>query len=154
MKRRRVLVDSSFVDDLVDPAARDHDDARRVFEQLIGEYEIGRTVLFSLAPGADSVGDSRRAAVLRVCDVVQPRRWLTREGGRVVREHPETGQGRATSLVLMRRLGIGEIATFDGFFADHGIPTVPGRGNCHPNEQQPDTNGETFAKRSGRGTAN
>ncbi|MEJ7562120.1 MAG: hypothetical protein WKF45_06300, partial [Ilumatobacteraceae bacterium] len=55
-----------------------HDSARTAFEQLLVEFELGSTLLFSHAGVGAAVGDGRAAEVLRVCEVARLRRWLTR----------------------------------------------------------------------------
>lgn len=118
------MIDSSFVEVLLDRSDERHDSARAAFEQLLVDFERGSTLLYSHQGVVNAVG-GRAPDVLRVCDVAPLRRWLTRAAARVERVHPELGRGRATTLALMRRWRIGEIASFDPFFDEHAIPTVP-----------------------------
>jgi predicted nucleic acid-binding protein len=123
--RRRVFIDSSFVSALLDPSDARHDRARTAFDDLLAEYERGTTVLHSSEAVRAEVDHPWVADVLAVCDVARERRWLRRTAERVELDHPEVDRRRATTLVLMSRLGIGEIASFDGFFDRHAIRTVP-----------------------------
>jgi len=120
-----VLIDASFVDVLCDDSDERHEAAAGAFEGLLTEYERGTTLLYSHGGVVAEVGARRRAELLAVCHVVRRRRWLTREAQRVRRRHPTIGDDRAATLVLMRRWGIGEIASFDPFLVEHGIPTIP-----------------------------
>ena len=122
--RRRVFIDSSFVAALLDQLDGCHETARVAFDELIGEYERGVTLLYSHS-GVVAELDERAGAVLRVCEIVRLRRWLTRAASRVERRHGELGRDRAATLVVMRRWRIVEIASFDPFFAEHGIRTLP-----------------------------
>jgi len=125
VRRRRVFIDSTFVEVLLDRSDERHDSARTAFEQLLVEFERGTTVLYSHEAVVSTVGHGRADEVLRVCEVVTLRRWLTRAAEHVDRVHPELGRCAATTLVLMRRWRIGEIASFDPFFEQHAIPTIP-----------------------------
>lgn len=124
MTRRRVYLDASFVVVLLDPTDGRHSAAHAAFEQLLVEFERGTTLLYSHEAMVDDVAGQRVVDLLAACDVARQRPWLTREAGRVQRNHPELGVGRATTLVLMSQWRIGEIASFDPFFEQHGIATV------------------------------
>ena len=122
--RRRVFIDSSFVAALLDRHADRHETARVAFDELIGEYERGVTLLYSHGGVVAGLGE-RAGSVLRVCEIVRLRRWLTRAASRLERRHGQLGRDRAATLVVMRRWRIVEIASFDAFFAEHGIRTLP-----------------------------
>jgi len=125
VRRRRVLIDSSLVGALLDASDDRHDIAHSTFEQLLVEFEQGATSLYSHHKVVDTFDDGRAAEVLAVCDIAEPGRWLTRAAARAERDHPELDRTLATTLVVMRRWRIGEIATFDPFFREHGVPSVP-----------------------------
>jgi predicted nucleic acid-binding protein len=119
-----VFIDSSFVAALLDQLDGHHDGARVAFDELIGEYERGVVLLYTHGGVVAGLGE-RAGSVLRVCEIVRLRRWLTRAASRVERRHRELGRDRAATLVVMRRWRIGEVASFDPFFAEHGIRTLP-----------------------------
>jgi predicted nucleic acid-binding protein len=119
-----VFIDSSFVAVLLDPLDGRHQAARVAFDELVGEYERGVTLLYTHGGVVAEIGE-RAGDVLRVCDIARRRRWLTRTADRVERRHPELGCDRATTLVVMRRWRIGEIASFDSFYPEHEIATLP-----------------------------
>jgi predicted nucleic acid-binding protein len=119
-----VFIDSSFVAALLDRLDGRHETARVAFDELIGEYERGVTLLYTHGGVVTGLGERVRS-VLRVCEIVRLRRWLTRAASRVERRHVELGRDRAATLVVMRRWRIAEIASFDPFFAEHGIRTLP-----------------------------
>jgi predicted nucleic acid-binding protein len=141
-----VFIDSSFVAALLDQHDGHHETARVAFDELIGDYERGVTLLFTHG-GVVTGLDERAGSVLRVCDIVRPRRWLTRETSRVERRHGQLGRDRAATLVVMRRWRIAEIASFDPFFAEHAIRTLP----ITPGEAGGDNNSSPPAKRSRNG---
>jgi len=69
---------------------------------------------------------------------------------RVERRHGELGRDRAATLVVMRRWRIVEIASFDPFFAEHGIRTLP----ILPSDAAIGSNNSSLpAKRSRNGAA-
>lgn len=124
MRRRRVFIDSSFVSVLLDRSDDRYVDARVTFERLLTEFELGTTMLYSHGSAKDMC-DGRTADLLAVCDVAPSRRWLTRAAERAERDHPELLDTRySAELVLMSHLRIDEVASFDPFFEQHGIPTV------------------------------
>ena len=126
-----------------------HDTARVAFDELIDEYKRGVTLLYSHS-GVVARLDERAGSVLRVCEIVRLRRWLTRAASRVERRHGQLGRDRATALVVMRRWRIVEIASFDPFFAEHGIRTLP----ILPGDAAvADNNSSPPAKRSRNGVA-
>ena len=120
-----MFIDSSFVEVLLDRSDERRDSARTAFEQLLVEFERGTTLLYSHEAVVTAVGDGRADEVFRVCDVAPLRRWLTRAAEHVDRVHPELGRCTATTLVLMRRWRIGEVASFDPFFDGTAIATIP-----------------------------
>jgi predicted nucleic acid-binding protein len=147
--RRRVFIDSSFVAALLDRRAGRHETARFAFDDLIREYERGATLLYTHGGVVAGLGE-RAGSVLRVCEVVRLRRWLIRAASQVERRHGELGRDRAATLVVMRRWRIAEIASFDPFFAEHGIralPTPPDHAAVGDNNSSP------RAKRSRNGAA-
>lgn len=125
MTRRRVFIDSTFVEVLLDRSDERHDSARTAFEQLLVEFERGTTLLYSHEAVVSAVRNGRAAEVFRVCDVAPLRRWLSRAAEHVDRVHPGLGRCAATTLVLMRRWRIGEVASFDPFYEQHAIATIP-----------------------------
>jgi len=131
---RRVFIDSSFVEVLLDRTDDRYDAARAVIDRLLLEFERSATLLYSHEGVVAAVGDDRASDVLKICDVVPLRRWLTRCAARVERAHPELGRRHAITVVLMRRWRIGEIASFDPFFAQHGIPSVPDNPDASSND--------------------
>ena len=134
-----MFIDSSFVAALLDRLDGRHETARVAFDELIGEYERGVTLLYTHGGVVAELGE-QAGSVLRVCEMVRLRRWLTRAASRVERRHGEIGRGRAATLVVMRRWRIAEIASFDPFFVEHGIRTLPitpsdavvGNNKCSP----------------------
>jgi len=149
VKHRRVLLDGSFIEVLLDPCDVRHNVARAAFERLLAEYEDGGTLLYSHAGAVGDFGDPRAADIVAVCDVARLDRWLRRDSERVAHAHHDVGVRRATALVLMHRWGIDEIASFDAFFLANGIGTVPVDIGAARSGQLLEANGETFAKRSG-----
>ncbi len=117
-----MFIDSTFIEVLLDPSDGRNSEALATFDRLLLEFERGSTLLYSHGGVVAAIGDRRAAEVLRVCDVARLRRWITRAAAGVERRHPELGRHRATTLVLMRRWRISEIASFDSFYAMHGVP--------------------------------
>ncbi|HEX4980164.1 MAG TPA: hypothetical protein VFV63_00615 [Ilumatobacteraceae bacterium] len=147
--KRRVFIDSSFVAALLDQLDGHHEGARVVFDELVGEYERGVTLLYSHSGVVAGLG-GRAGSALRVCEIVRLRRWLTRAASRVERRHGQLGRDRAAALVVMRRWRIVEIASYDSFFLEHGIrtlPILPGEAVVGNNNSSPS------AKRSRNGSA-
>ncbi len=127
--QRRVFLDATFLDALVDPAHPDRAQAVETFEVLVGEYEEGTTMLATHDAAVTATVDPDRARqAARVCEVERIGGDVRREARRVQSEHPELELSvtQAITLVVLRRSGIGEVAAFDNLFDRLDITVVGG----------------------------
>lgn len=113
-KVRGVLLDSGFIGALIATDAPHHDDACRVYAELVERYAAGADRLFALS---DVLGDLprefRRNALAPVIAIRVARQHRT-AARRTVDRSPDT----ALSLVIMRRERIRAVATASHEFDD------------------------------------
>lgn len=125
MKRRRVLLDASFLRALVGPDDPARRECRTEFDSLLDEVLTGSTTLYTHSDAIAEAGGGQVAELTCVCEVVEVRRWVRRAAERVVAANPDLALrwDHAVTVAVADRFGVGEVIAVDRFYAEHGIAT-------------------------------